>query len=400
MAITNALGLTERRPGWRSTRSPQATAIPQSPNGLNRQVQRVPISPVSVKTEDNNNPPRTMLTFRDIPTGSLKRKSEDHSNVSERTLAAYPGNRTQPLAHNLSSQIQIIVPQWTPMASPEPSEWSTSPPPVQDLITDKLNCLRLERLKSLPTEQNSVPLPPLEALCISSRTTLAQEAGRRLASFRHQHFQPPIPLRQRRVAKRARTSAAKPPHNNLKYLVEELDFIRYQRVDCGLKWELVEAAFHEKFPTNEFPLPRNKDGLQGVNYRQNNVLPRIEDGELVFMDNGHVDVASVKTRFQTENKHLYTLVYLYPDRAMNYWWVSDAERYRARTLNVSRQEALERERLTAIERGTYVETLPTEEPCGCCPTKDRDRTPKKKTPCRKNLYLLKPRRLSVTRARL
>ncbi|KAI2637378.1 hypothetical protein GGS21DRAFT_475237 [Xylaria nigripes] len=262
---------------------------------------------------------------------------------------------------------------------PEPGEdgaYPSRPNPFlpQDLITEKLNSLR--------KSENKNPLPPLEGLFDASRGKHHmtndpyrqfhnQEPHKRIfpQEFHVQPYEQRSPPRERR---RRRTSPLK-AHCNIKYLVEELDYIRYQRVDLAQQWPVVEAKFSEKFPMAFFPKQRERQGLQGVNYRQNKCLPRLRNGQLVFMKNGHVDPVCTKTREQTEKKHLYTLVYLFPDRAMKYSWVSSVDRRRAAELNVDRQRQLHEGRLKAKKRGTYVEELPPDSKCGCCPGKDRQR---------------------------
>lgn len=236
----------------------------------------------------------------------------------------------------------INSPRRTPSLTPELGEddlWSrrSSSAPIQDPITEQLNRLRVH--------VNKKPLAPPEGLCDIER--------------------PP-------EARRRRAQSSETTHCNIKYTAEELDYIRYQRVDLGHQWSLVQAKFRVMFPMVVFPEPRKTQGLQGVNYRQNKTLPHIIDGQLVFMENGHVAPICVQTRHQAD-KHLYTLVYLFPERAMTYPWVSTTNRQFASELYEERQQQMENARIECMRRGTYIEKLPADIPCGCCPGEDRER---------------------------
>ncbi|KAI0389916.1 hypothetical protein F5Y17DRAFT_469316 [Xylariaceae sp. FL0594] len=295
----------------------------------------------------------------------LKRKVEDGSPVSLpgfHTLLAY-----DELASHASPEPSPLL---TPCASPEPSEavYASRRPSLflaQDPITEKLNHLRLR--------ENRNPLPPIQALYGQPPMPMYAHAHAHL----QQQCQRSPGLQVSAKTRKRRAKAKDHPHCNIKYAVEELDYIRYQRMDVGQEWDAVEAKFHEKFPMVVFPEERQKQGLQGVIYRQNAILPRIVDGRLIFMENGHVEPVCVKTREQ-EEKHLYTLVNLFPERAMHYDWVTPKERQRARMIYHDRRAQKEQAVHEARMRGTYVETLEPPEACGCCPAPDRPRQKKQR----------------------
>ncbi|KAI1435493.1 hypothetical protein GGR50DRAFT_686953 [Xylaria sp. CBS 124048] len=315
---------------------------------------------------------------------SLKRRfEEDDHNPS-----SLPGCQDLLFCDKYHGHSHAPVFPRTPSITPEPSEdgldsCRSSCFMGQDVITEKLNSLR--------KIDNKCPLPPLEGIfeplreirCMPNGTSYGQfpnQAPRKQVIFQNDSYKPQEQDHSPpQGVKRRRKSGPPTAHCNIKYMVEELDYIRYQRVDLTQSWAQVEEKFKEKFPMVVFPKPREKSGLQGVNYRQNDCLPRLRNGRLQFMENGHVDYVCKKTREQGENKHLYTLVYLFPDRAMRYSWVSPADRQRAALLNVERQRQIAEARCNAMRRGTYVEELPPDSKCGCCPGKDRLRdTPKSK----------------------
>ncbi|KAI0481620.1 hypothetical protein F4859DRAFT_426853 [Xylaria cf. heliscus] len=402
-SINSMLGLSNP---WDNINSP---TVPSHQLSLPTERTLDPRSPVSIGSfsptafkEESFSPPTFSLCFRNSSAGSLKRKPEECGEGSSNKSGPLPGFQSLAPYHGSHGLSNTNSPLWTPSTTPELSEGDVylrhpSMFLAQDVITDKLNSLRIER--------NKEPLPPLEALCSSSG--FPSQATHRWTALQHIHGessrQPSLPREARTRRYKSRRESRKTTHRhlshlvegaghikyqspkpeksthcNLKYLVEELDYIRYQRVDCGHKWTVVQSKFRAKFPMTVFPKPRKTQGLQGVTYRQNKFLPRISDGHLKFMENGHVEAVCVKTRGQTRNKQLYTLVYLYPDRAMNYTWVSLSERQRACELNKRREMEMQAGRLRAIEKGTYIEKLPTDVPCGCCPGEDRERDPEKR----------------------
>ncbi|KAI1821363.1 hypothetical protein F4861DRAFT_542059 [Xylaria intraflava] len=315
--------------------------------------------------------------------GSFKRRLEG-SDVNPFTL---PSCQDLLPCHQYRGNTYAAGSVYTPSITPELSEDGShaSRPnlfPGTDFITEQLNCLRMV--------ENKCPLPPLESLFEPPREqqyVVNDMAYQQYPGHTH-HAQPALqdlqPYQQQpppaQEPKPRRKRAPPKAHCNIKYLVEELDYIRYQRVDLAQAWPQVEAKFTERFPMVVFPKQREKEGLQGVNYRQNHCLPHLRNGQLVFMKNGHVDYVCTKTRQQSDRGHLYTLVYLFPDRAMKYSWVSPVDRRRAAKLNEDRQRQLEEGRRTAKRRGTYVEKLPANRKCGCCPAKDRQRNMTKRSP--------------------
>ncbi|KAK5632031.1 hypothetical protein RRF57_007745 [Xylaria bambusicola] len=230
-----------------------------------------------------------------------------------------------------------------------------------DPILDSLNNFRANEKKR--------PLPLLDGLCLQPPVKCVETESTSDMLTTEETGEPREPREQ----------GDKEPHCNLKYLFEERDYTRYLRVDLGQAWGPLTQQFAQMFPQSKSvsksgsKSPRTEGGLQGAYYRDHKVLPLIIDGQLQFMENGHVRPTKVLTRDQSEMKHLYSLVYLYPERAMNYPWLPVAERERAYQLNRERQPQIKKARLEAQQRGTYVEKLPPDEECGCCPGEDRKR---------------------------
>ncbi|KAI1321847.1 hypothetical protein F5Y16DRAFT_416717 [Xylariaceae sp. FL0255] len=260
---------------------------------------------------------------------------------------------------------------------------------LADPIVAKLNSLRNEGngcKEPLPP----LSLPPFEDLLeacqevmpdVSERQPVGEQYALRCAT---NAFQTEHNSRPRRAQSSRQSSPGgklrkgrERPHNNIKYTTEEVDFIRFWRHDMGLHWPQVLEIFHQKFPMEDRDYDRRVTGLQGVLYRHNNVLPKVRSdrNELIMQENGHVDWVIVKCREQYSQRQFYSLIYLYPERAMTYPWLSAQYRQKAAAMNEVRQAQRNRARLQALESGKYVEVV---KQCGCCIKKDRERDSKKR----------------------
>lgn len=230
--------------------------------------------------------------------------------------------------HSICVSSDHSQPRWpTPSSSPEPStqgDYTCSKSILacslgDDLITRSLNALRMER-------DESRTLPPLpQPVCFGSQPMQSPERP----PF---HFQAPPPsLPPSEPGKKWRSKPKKENHINVKYATEELDYIRYHRVDRNTKWEDTTQLFNFQFPIPG--LPRTMQGIQGGYYRQNNgqVPVTTSEGDLSFLPNGHVCPSRTKVREQKDKK-LYGLAILFPERAMNYPWVDNETRQLATKL--------------------------------------------------------------------
>ena len=230
----------------------------------------------------------------------------------------------------------------TPNSSPEPLIKEEDPccaaPSAsfdeEDAITRFLNAFRMESRGGRPHR----PLPRLQGLGGNrlSRSMPRSPISRNKSRLEQQllrYDQPP-----REFKKRARKRPSDDGHCNVKYVMEELDFIRYHRVERGMKWEELEDLFRIKFRNHS--LPRTKQGIQGGYYRQNDgQVPMVtEDGQsLAYLHNGHVIPSRTKVRDQRDKK-LFGLGVLFPERAMNYPWVDYETRKMAAKLGKSRHK--------------------------------------------------------------
>ncbi|KAK7754220.1 hypothetical protein SLS62_003797 [Diatrype stigma] len=259
----------------------------------------------------------------------------------------------------------------TPSSSPEPSLGGESicsrsfpqcPAGDDDLITRRLNALRRERGRGNPLP----PLPHSVGLGDQSLPSIGTPI------FRFQGASSPPPPRE--FERRSRCKPKKKvPHINVKYATEELDFIRYYRVDKGLKWNDVRQLFKRQFLKSG--LERSRQGLQGGYYRQNNGQVPVTTHEghvLSFLPNGHVRPSTTKARKQMDKK-LYGLAVLFPERAMNYPWIDDETRQISIVLAKKRKIQMEQVKQEAICRGVWVDKG-EDGSCACCSKGDRETT--------------------------
>ncbi|RYP25381.1 hypothetical protein DL767_008403 [Monosporascus sp. MG133] len=280
------------------------------------------------------------------------------------------------LKHQWKQVIRVSSPpgRWaTPSTSPEPpakEEYtsSTSTPAViqsDDLITRSLNAWRDKRLRPLPR----LWLLGEQPASSDERQAFFQGKDRDSRS-RHDplHKRPRLPLSPKSQGVRKPRSNPDEPHLNIKYITEELDFIRYHRCDRSSKWKELTESYNA-----QFHLRRRRQGVQGGLYRQNDgQVPHLVDNgrRLHFLPNGHVTPSKTKIRNQ-KDKRLFGLVALFPERAMHYSWVDPESRQEAAELAKERVIQKEQAKQEAIRRGTWVEK-PEEGTCACCFKEDRE----------------------------
>ncbi|KAK6841420.1 hypothetical protein PG987_002280 [Apiospora arundinis] len=155
-------------------------------------------------------------------------------------------------------------------------------------------------------------------------------------------------------------------HCNKPYPWEQTCWIRYQVEDLKKPWTLVEELFDAKFPDPDFE--RTRQGLQGSFYRQNKMLPHLDEEteRYVGMPNGHIELEVVKKRHQKNRREgFFNFVNLYPEWAVVYTWVSDEHKQEAERLLGQRTHDREEIKQKAINNGRYIENL-GKDACSCC----------------------------------
>ncbi|KAI0104951.1 hypothetical protein F4776DRAFT_658017 [Hypoxylon sp. NC0597] len=273
----------------------------------------------------------------------------------------------------------------TPSSSPEPNDGytlssKTAAPAAEDPIVKWLNLRRQESgyTKSLLPRPGGLGEGSAININLDFGNTTPvfyREKQQYTPQFRGYCRRPPQKSSPpREVAKKGRNRANDPPHNNIKYTLEEQDYIRFNKYEKKLSWDDNKKLFRLKFPMADARMDRETQGIQGCHYRDNTHVPALVDRgrRLVFLNNGHVKAVMAKVREQGENKPYYSLHYLYPERAILYDWVPDEFKQVAAELIKERTLQREAARQKAISRGLWKDKLETGE-CACCPKPDRER---------------------------
>ncbi|KAH6957350.1 hypothetical protein DER45DRAFT_632131 [Fusarium avenaceum] len=126
---------------------------------------------------------------------------------------------------------------------------------------------------------------------------------------------------------------AKSPHGNLQYTLEEGDFIIYARHDQRMKWLCIEEEFARRF--GQTPR-RTIHGLQAWHYRMNKSIPVCDEAGLLCFDNDedleprHMSIKCRDRNGGLNDMGIPGIAERYPERAMNYEWVDEATRLKAR----------------------------------------------------------------------
>ncbi|KAI8959416.1 hypothetical protein F5Y11DRAFT_350582 [Daldinia sp. FL1419] len=262
----------------------------------------------------------------------------------------------------------------TPSSSPEPeNEYSLSSqpafPPTEDPIVKYLNLRRREssnRQELLSQPRNSRGFLNIHLSFYDQQPVFCREKQQYAPQSRG-YCQQPLPQPSTAIEEDPKDGCNKKnPHNNVKYRIEEGDFIRFNKYEMKLSWQENKIRFNEKFPMPPGK-QREVQGIQGVHYRDNQHLPHLVDKgrRLVFRPDGHIEAVTVKVRKQRENKPYFSLTYLYPERAMLYDWVPYKLQLAAAELAKERAAQKELAKRKAVESGEYQEKLPNGL-CACC----------------------------------
>ncbi|KAI0010119.1 hypothetical protein F4779DRAFT_322745 [Xylariaceae sp. FL0662B] len=265
----------------------------------------------------------------------------------------------------------------------------------EDPITRNLNIWRKE------SDNQKNPLPQLQELKGAS-LNVQLDLGDKPTFYRETQHRPPQrydyyyhPGHQssspKQMAKKGRARAKQDKdrhkcraranddtHCNIKYTTEETDYIRFFKVDLKHAWVPLKRSFNKRFPMAS-GRRRERQGIQGAWYRDNSHMPDLVNGgrTLLFNPNGHVKVISRKVRDPSVDKLYFSLIYLYPERAMNYDWVPAEARQVAADLHKERIPQRKRARLEAMERGAWVDKV-EDGTCACCPKPDREKEKQKR----------------------
>lgn len=101
-------------------------------------------------------------------------------------------------------------------------------------------------------------------------------------------------------------------------------------VDKGLSWKELEHVYARQFPLD---CPRSQQGLNGVYYRCNYNMPALDVATgMPALDPATADVVMTALKVREQGKDggvRRGLLNTWPERAVRYHWVGDADRERA-----------------------------------------------------------------------
>ncbi|KAG7137114.1 hypothetical protein HYQ45_005489 [Verticillium longisporum] len=166
------------------------------------------------------------------------------------------------------------------------------------------------------------------------------------ASTYRRHFQPPTPLSPmsspHRIQKPKRNPPARGTRCNVKYTIEQKDFIDYWRIDRHDRetpWDDVNREYNAQF---KGPLRRN-GGLQSAYYRENKKIPVTDaQGLLVFDEFGEVKTIELPVRdAKARLIKSIGLLSTHPERAIHYSWVSKEHKRKVWRIGHERQAQLD-----------------------------------------------------------
>ncbi|KAK2011451.1 hypothetical protein LZ32DRAFT_336963 [Colletotrichum eremochloae] len=131
---------------------------------------------------------------------------------------------------------------------------------------------------------------------------------------------------------------------NVKYTIQQVDFIDYFRVDHHLSWKEVEAKYAAVFPEDAAKgHKRGPQGLQGVYYRKNKQIPATDTNNLLVFDeddNPKTFQCDVREQGKKMNNSI-GLLGMHPERAITYPWVSEEHKRQYEKLGRARQAQLD-----------------------------------------------------------
>ncbi|PHH50149.1 hypothetical protein CFIMG_006121RA [Ceratocystis fimbriata CBS 114723] len=141
------------------------------------------------------------------------------------------------------------------------------------------------------------------------------------------------------------------PRYNKEYTPEQIHFCLYTFIDKKLSWNETLDRYNKLFPSDQ---NRGTAGLQGVMYRENKVFPCTDkDGNLIYNPTTErFETSSFPIRSQGDK---IGLLDRYPDAAIGYSWVDDADKERIWDIGMRQKK----QRMQARQRQRAMDSLPS-----------------------------------------
>ncbi|OLN94039.1 hypothetical protein CCHL11_03411 [Colletotrichum chlorophyti] len=248
-------------------------------------------------------------------------------------------------------ELDLRLPE--PELAPSPSFMSSS---TASSITSSTSGPRRSSTESFtfpesrPLEVSSpaayrIPMPPMAYPDALPSPTLGQSHHRNpLSPPRRLQRLPPVTLRTGASPNRRPRRSPTGSRCNVKYTIQQVDFIDYFRVDHHLSWKEVEAKYASVFPEDAAKgHKRGPQGLQGVYYRKNKQIPATDANNLLIFDdddNPKTFQCDVREQGKKMNNSI-GLLGMHPERAITYSWVSEEHKRQYEKLGRARQAQLD-----------------------------------------------------------
>ncbi|GKT44003.1 uncharacterized protein ColSpa_04184 [Colletotrichum spaethianum] len=203
-----------------------------------------------------------------------------------------------------------------------------------------------------------IPMPPMAYPdALPSPTLSASHHHHHHSHSHHSHpltsprrLQHRLPVTALRTSNGACSPSRRPRRSptgsrcNVKYTIQQVDFIDYFRVDHHLSWKEVEAKYAAVFPEDAAKgHKRGPQGLQGVYYRKNKQIPATDPNNLLVFDeddNPKTFQCDVREQGKKMNNSI-GLLGMHPERAITYSWVSEEHKRQYEKLGRARQAQLD-----------------------------------------------------------
>ncbi|KAF9874072.1 hypothetical protein CkaCkLH20_08444 [Colletotrichum karsti] len=306
--------------------------------------------------------PSPTQSFSSVKSEGMTRSANSQFSSPEPRSPDLPSVNTQlsfskdASSSNSSSQI-ITLPRLRELDLRLPEPEFPPPPPNSATFMSPLSGgprrTSLESINSFPETRIDIssptayrmPIPPMaypDALPSPTHRggghPLSPPVGRRLT----QRF--PVTLRTGSSPSRRPRRSPTGSRCNVKYTIQQVDFIDYFRVDHHLSWKEVEAKYASVFPEDAAKgHKRGPQGLQGVYYRKNKQIPATDQNNLFIFDeddNPRTFQCDVREQGKKMNNSI-GLLAMHPERAINYSWVSDEHKRQFEKVGRARQAQLD-----------------------------------------------------------
>ncbi|KAF6842457.1 hypothetical protein CMUS01_03101 [Colletotrichum musicola] len=307
----------------------------------------------NIKSPTLPSPTQSFSSVKSEDSGMTRSTNSQYSSPEPRSPDLPSVNTQLSFGKDSSSSSQITLPRLRELDLRLPEAEFPPPPPSAGFLGSFSGPRRtsIESLTSFPDSRLDctssptayrMPLPPMaypDALpspTLSHRNPLSPP-GRRLQRL-------PVTMRTGSSPSRRPRRSPTGSRCNVKYTIQQVDFIDYFRVDHHLSWKEVEAKYASIFPEDAAKgHKRGPQGLQGVYYRKNKQIPATDQNNLFIFDeddNPRTFQCDVREQGKKMNNSI-GLLAMHPERAITYSWVSEEHKRQYEKIGLARQAQLD-----------------------------------------------------------